>query len=261
MIIDSHIHCSDGVEFERDILPDLTRAQVDKAVVFCPVDDIYDRGNPEFQDNGVWREQRRTANRCVLAMGEQRADVIPYYFVWNDFDVDELARGYCGVKWHRHQREPIYHYDDPRCARFIDALTDLRLPVLLEETLPNTLRFIRELAPAATVIIPHLGLLNGGYEALDDCGIWRDPRVYADTALAEPRIVAEFVRRYGADKLLFGSDYPFGRPSDEILTVRFQNFGDDDQAQVLGGNLMRLLGSFSPAPPKGLSHPSENPRS
>jgi hypothetical protein len=68
--------------------------------------------------------------------------VIPYYFIWNDFDLEGLAPEHKGIKWHRHADEPPYHYDDPRCARAIEGIRLRRMPICLEEELGSTLRFV-----------------------------------------------------------------------------------------------------------------------
>ncbi len=45
--------------------------------------------------------------------------------------------------------------------------------------------------------------------ALDRAGVWRRPQVYTDTAVAALPEIKDFIRRFGTDRLLFGSDYPF----------------------------------------------------
>jgi predicted TIM-barrel fold metal-dependent hydrolase len=80
------------------------------------------------------------------------------------------------------------------------------LPIVLEEEFENTLLFINELDPEAIVIIPHCGILNGGYDKLCKSGVWEKPNIYADTALAGPGIIKDFISRHGHEKLLFGSD-------------------------------------------------------
>ena len=74
--------------------------------------------------------------------------------------------GIFGIKWHRHDNEPVYHYADPRCERIIQEITKRRLPIVLEESFANTCRFVEKLAPEAVIIIPHLGALNGSYPAV-----------------------------------------------------------------------------------------------
>jgi len=246
-IIDSHIHC--GVQhanlpFEH-LAPLLRQAGITDACLFAPVEDIYDRDDFHFQDNSQWQQTRRMANRYLLDLAEQGEPVFPYLFVWNDFAVDELRHPYRGIKWHRHDDEPEYQYDDPRCARILEVITRRRLPVVLEESYANTLRLVERLAPEAVIIIPHLGGLNGSYQALERAGIWRRANVYADSALASVADMRHFVERYGADKLLFGSDFPFGAPGQELRKIRQLNLSAGDFEQVVGGNILRLFAAVT----------------
>ena len=222
--IDSHLHCGrQNVHWPYEKLrPRLRAAQITGAGLIPPVEDIYDRWDPGFQDTPAWQECRRQAHGYLLSLRDPDITLYPYFFVWNDFAWEELTPDYAAVKWHRHEAEPEYHYDDPRCRQFLARVMQLDLPILLEETLANTLFFLNELAPQAAVIIPHLGLLNGGYRRLKDLGLWERPRLYADTALAAPEEIKDYLANFGAARLLFGSDYPFGDPvweKDKILSL------------------------------------------
>lgn len=242
-IIDSHIHC--GVQHSdlpfAEIAPLLREAGITDCCLFAPVEDIYDRDDFHFQDNTHWQQARRAANRYLLDLAEAGEAIFPYLFVWNDFAIEELRRPYRGIKWHRHSYEPIYHYDDPRCGRLLAEITRRRLPVVLEESFDNTLRFIERLAPEAVIIIPHLGGLNGGYQALDRAGVWQRDNVYADTALASPQEMRHFLEHYGPHKLLFGSDYPFGLPAGELRKIERLDLDPADFDQVVAGTVLGLL--------------------
>ena len=91
-----------------------------------------------------------------------------------------------------------------------------------------------------TVIIPHLGMLNGGYENLKRAGVFENPTVYVDTALAGSTDMQDFVSNYGIDRILFGSDFPFGIPANERLKVE-RIFSGTEREKVLGQNLLALL--------------------
>ena len=67
----------------------------------------------------------------------------------------------------------------------------------LEEEFENTIRFINELAAGVRVVIPHLGLLNGGYSAFVEHGVWDKPKVYADTALASRYEIKDYLKIMG----------------------------------------------------------------
>jgi len=113
---------------------------------------------------------------------------------------------------------------------------------VFEESYSNTLNFIENLAHEAIVIIPHLGWLNGGFSVLDASGIWKKETVYADSSLASSYEIKMFLRKYGSDKLLFGSDFPFSLPESELQKILSLDLSEVDQEKIVGGNILRLLG-------------------
>lgn len=243
LVIDSHIHC--GVQnvtqpFE-EIAARLAAAGIAGACLFAPVEDIYDRTDPRFADDPAWRRCRTRAHDYLLDVAARRQGLYPYYFVWNDFEVAELEKPFCGIKWHHHPGEPTYRYDDPRCTQMIDAICARRLPVVLEETFAATLRFVERVAGRTAVIIPHLGLLNGGFERLRAAGLWEAPNLYADTALADRRTIGAFLERYGAERLLFGSDYPFGNPGAQLQALEAMGLPPAEMQDICSGTLKTLL--------------------
>jgi hypothetical protein len=240
MIIDSHIHCGKGLPYER-ISMLLRKAGIEGACLFAPVEEIYDRSDPNFQDTPEWQRKRKEANRYLLKLSQTSSWIFPYFFVWNDFDMEELLLGYRGIKWHRHEGEPTYNYTDKRCQQLIEKIVELNLPIVLEESYSNTLNFINNLAPQATVIIPHLGWLNGGFSNLDASGIWRKENVYADSSIASPYEIGVFLRKYGPNKLIFGSDFPFSLPEFELQKILHLNLSEIDKEKILSGNILRLL--------------------
>jgi len=63
---------------------------------------------------------------------------------------------------------------------------------------------------------------------------------WVDTALSSRGELREYLRRYGHRRLLFGSDFPFGSPSNELHKVYSLDLDPEAEAAVLGGNFMRL---------------------
>jgi uncharacterized protein len=240
--IDCHLHC--GVQHVpwpwENVRVRLQAARISGAGLIPPVEDIYDRRDYYFQDTEAWQQCRRRAHQYLLILQDLEFTLYPYFFVWNDFAWEELSPVYAAVKWHRHDNEPEYHYDDPRCRQFLDRTLELGLPILLEETLAHTVDFIHKLAPEATVIIPHLGFLNGGYSRLEAAGIWELPRVYADTALAGTTEVRSYLNRYGSDRLLFGSDFPFGDPVYEKEKILALGLPAATNQAIFADNWLRL---------------------
>ncbi|MGC8719058.1 MAG: amidohydrolase family protein [Thermodesulforhabdaceae bacterium] len=247
-VIDAHVHCGIQDRYPpQDI--DTYRATcrgtpIIGIAAFPPVSEVYDRYNPNFTDSPAWQETRRKAHEYLLSLASSVKDFIvyPYLFVWNDFAWQELDRGFRGIKWHRHSNEPRYNYNDPACSRMIEEIRRRELPVVLEEEYSETVAFIKERAQGVTVIIPHLGLLNGGYERIKSERLWDLPNVWADTALADRSTIRDYIKNYGTERLLFGSDFPFGDPRRELAKILELGLSEEEKERVLGANLLRLLG-------------------
>ncbi len=244
-IIDAHAHCGIQDRFPPQSFEDYYNlakgSGIEGVVMFSPVMEIYDRYDHGFEDNDAWRQRRKKSNEYLLAIDHSGLNVIPYFFIWNDFAVDQLTPRHKGIKWHRHSDEPIYHYDDPRCRRAIEQIRHRNMPVVLEEELVNTIRFIDEIAVGVRTIIPHLGLLNGGYKAISNTGLWERPNVYTDTALASQYEISDYINTYGCERMLFGSDFPFGNPQSELVKILNLNIPEEKKAMILGLNLKNLI--------------------
>ena len=219
----------------------LDSANIQGACLFAPVEDIYDRYSYNFEDNAAWVTCRQLANQYLLDIQKVHENFFSYYFVWNDFRKDELRKGYKAIKWHRHEYEPVYHYDDPLCEAFLQEAYRLMLPIVLEESFENTRYFIKRVNGRTPIIIPHMGGLNGGFPSLFKSGIWNDETIYADTALASGREISTFLDKYGSERLLFGSDFPFGTPGSEFEKLVRLNVKKLDFENIICSNILRLL--------------------
>lgn len=139
LIIDAHAHCGiQDVSFSQsfeDYLFHVRGSEIDGVVVFSPVMEIYNRYDADFQHNAQWQERRKRSNEYLLTLGNDELEVIPYFFIWNDFAVEQLTPQHRGIKWHRHASEPVYHYDDHRCLMAVEQIRRRNMPVLLEEEL------------------------------------------------------------------------------------------------------------------------------
>ena len=245
MIIDAHVHCGIQDKFPPQSYDDyfsvIQGSGIQEAVMFPPVMEIYDRYDPNFTDSTQWKNRRKSANDYLLHIGSTELKVIPYFFIWNDFAVDQLIPQHKGIKWHRHSNEPVYHYDSPQCRRAIDEIRRRNMPVVLEEEFNNTVRFIEQIAKGVTIIIPHMGMLNGGYGLIKRHGLWKRPNVYADTALASVSEIADYIKEYGIDRIIFGSDFPFGDPRRELLKIMHLQISQEQKEIICGLNIQRLL--------------------
>ena len=69
-------------------------------------------------------------------------------------------------------------------------------------------------------------------------------RIYFDTMVFEPEQLRVLIERFGADRVLLGSDYPFDMGDEDpvALVNAVSGLSEADRALILGGNAARLLG-------------------
>ena len=71
------------------------------------------------------------------------------------------------------------------------------------------------------------------------------PNIYADTALGGSSKILDFVKNFGPDRIIFGSDYPFGSPTTEkqkIVKLCLEGKITKEQAdKILVGNISKLM--------------------
>ncbi|HEX6097798.1 MAG TPA: amidohydrolase family protein [Thermoanaerobaculia bacterium] len=240
MIIDAHCHAGRGDGFTGpwdtvaplgDYLRRAAAAGIDKTVVFAAFHSDY-----------------RAANREVAAIVRRSPHrLIGFAFVNAARDQGRIAMmireavehyGFRGIKLHRH---------DARITREVcEAARAWSLPVIYD--VMGDVASIELFAPAyrdVNFIIPHLSSFGDGWSAqrafIDV--LVRHPNVYTDTSgVVRFDLLAEAVRRAGADKVLFGSDGPWLHPGVELFKVRALGLAPREERRVLGGNLVRLLG-------------------
>jgi len=239
-IIDGHIHLGNDRETKffdlDDLARDLDEASADGAVLFAFPEDMYRIADCP--------ESRRKANRYVLNAHLPDKTLYPFYFMWNDYEVSEDLSQFAGIKWHRHFDEPRYDYDDPRCREVLRRITDLNLPVLIEEEFDNTCRFVCE-NPELTIIIPHMGRLNGGTERMTE--FFDRPQVYFDTSVAPAEDIQTVLEAVGAERVIFASDVSgtaepfFNFTKVERAKVESLGLSDHDAELVFAANIEKLV--------------------
>lgn len=185
---------------------------------------------------------------------------IPFGTVHPGLPVEDNLRslrdnGIRGVKLH-----PLFQdlsLADPAVLDLLRALADDGVTVIThagaggdpaanERGAPAHLRAIIDAIPSLVLIACHYG----GYHRIDEAEelIVGAPRVILETSW--PPRLADFdadrlraiIARHGADRVVYGSDWPMTDPAAEIAAIRALGLDAADEAAVLGGNLARLLG-------------------
>lgn len=185
---------------------------------------------------------------------------------------EELARaadlGLRGIKLH-----PAYqaaHIDDIRYLRILDRAAELGLIVLTHAgvdiglpypvycTPEGVLRALDQVGPV-TLILAHMG----GWRQWDQVeALLPNSNVYLDTAFSYGKITPlegcafpdegrqmmeqaqflRFVQKFGARRLLFGTDSPWGNQASDVAAIRALPLSEAEKQAILGGNAQQLLG-------------------
>lgn len=272
MIIDSHVHLHPTKEVGKmvvemigvpyysygtpdDYLNDMKSAGIDKAVMvsFAP--------DNQLKNNNFWTV-------AITRPGKNRPAkypmLIPFISVSPTMKgrtmIDELEHKYKwgmrGLKIH-----PVaqgFAPDDERMWPVYEWLVKHNLPITAHSGMnvdgeskfgePERWIPVLEEFNDLKLILAHMG---GGYwdktiEIAD-----KFPQAMFDTAISISYIespttlddeeAVDMIRTIGANRILFGSDYPWINPVKDIERIRSLNISEDDKKLILGENAARLF--------------------
>ena len=185
--------------------------------------------------------------------------------------LEELARvknfGLKGIKIH-----PVYqdtNLDDVKFLRILDRAAELDLIVVthagLDIGFPGVVRCSPQMAKKVVdevgdfkFVLAHMGGWKNWSEVLE---ILSGTGIFIDTSFSTGKIIPRsdfqwreedlklldaeefmnFVKIFGADRILFGTDSPWTSSRSEIDFIRDLPLADADKDKILGGNAQRLL--------------------
>jgi predicted TIM-barrel fold metal-dependent hydrolase len=152
-----------------------------------------------------------------------------------------------GVKLHSDFQE--FRLDEPKAMKMYEALEG-KLPVLFhmgdantDKSKPESLRNVVKTFPKLTVIGAHFG----GYSEWDSAvKSLADLHIYVDTSSSlpflKPEHAKELIKIYGADRCLFGTDYPMWEHRGELARFDRIDLSEDERELILHKNAETLLG-------------------
>lgn len=155
-----------------------------------------------------------------------------------------LARGARGIKLH--PRAQAFGFgDSPAAEAIFECAGEAGVPILIHAG-----RGMPSMAPLADLALRHpevaLVLAHGGTA---DMGVFAarladHPRVVYDTACMALDLI-ELLARVPVERVVFGSDPPYGRPAagmfQTLRVARYAGLGADDVALLTGGTITALL--------------------
>ena len=165
-------------------------------------------------------------------------------------DVRQLAElGLRGVKLHPDIQQ--FKIDDYRCLRIYELCEEYGLPILMHTgdkryDFSNTNRLIPilETYTGLTIIGAHMG----GWSLWEEASelLAGTPNLYVDCSSTMYWVpldkTAQIIRRYGADRVLFGTDYPMWHPRDEVEMFFQLGLGEEEMKLILSENVKKLYG-------------------
>jgi len=234
-IIDSHTHWGPSVTMGIEVTTEELFRQAEQSGVSQIV--IFPFPSMALADEGI--------NERLLDEANKTKKFIPYYYIPETMKPIPERKGFYGGKWHwmRGIQDCSSNYkalDDPKLGEFVEASERIDLPIVFEEELAFTEAFVRK-TKNLKIIIPHLGMLGGN--PMDFLHTFKGrENVYFDTALASSDTVMRFIEKIGHERILFGSDIPFGTMKWELEKVLSLPFGDDKKEWIFYKNLKRLTG-------------------
>jgi predicted TIM-barrel fold metal-dependent hydrolase len=208
--------------------------------------------------------QFATINRFAEELNRSGCGIISFGGIHPDDEdpegeLDELvARGFRGIKLH-----PDYqgvYIDDPRYCRIIAAALRRDLSIVIHAGLDVAYPDDIHCTPSAArrmldrvqgeiarsrgrIVLAHLG----GNERYDE--VERElagQNICLDLAFIirhAPRDqMLRIIRTHGADRILFGSDYPWSDPGADIASLRSLPLSESELRAILSENAMKLLG-------------------
>lgn len=238
LIIDSHSHWGPSSSMGIDVTSGQLLSQQKESGVDYVI--IIPFPSTAIENNAI--------NARILDESRRVDTFFPYHYIRENYDTegfDPIPDAYFGGKWHwmRGWQDSASNYsvlDDPALTGLVEKIGSTGKPVVFEEELKFTKTFA-DMFPDITLIIPHLGLL-GGYPLGFLKAFKSNGNVYFDTALGSKDMIFEFVRTIGPERVLFGSDVPFGTMKSELSKITGLSLSHRDKDLILSGNAIRLVG-------------------
>ena len=163
-----------------------------------------------------------------------------------------IGLGLHGFKLHPDTQQ--VNMDDPRLMRFYEIIAG-RVPLVVhtgdyrqDYSSPQRLSRILRAFPNLVVDAAHLGgwsTYDVGYDILHE-SLLNPERLFVDAssafAFVGRRHMRELIRMWGADRVMFGSDYPMWDPLGELNEMLSCNLTDDELEKVLWRNAEAFSG-------------------
>jgi predicted TIM-barrel fold metal-dependent hydrolase len=114
---------------------------------------------------------------------------------------------------------------------------------------PKMIRDIAEQFPQLRLMACHFGgykILDDAEEMLSGADVVLETSWPASLKTLRPERVRRLIQHHGAERVVFGSDWPMTSPGEEIKAIAALGLSDDETKKVLGGTIAAILRIDSP---------------
>ncbi|HEY5318974.1 MAG TPA: amidohydrolase family protein [Solirubrobacteraceae bacterium] len=160
-----------------------------------------------------------------------------------------LAKGARGIKLHPRAQE--FGFSHPAAPAIFSVARDAGVPILIHAgrgmaTMASLVDLALEF-PEVPLVLAHAGIADQGIFAT---GLADHPCVLYDTSCFGPQDVVELFARVPAERIVFASDVPYGRPTGGLfLAMRaaaHAGLDAGERALVAGGTMTAVLDGDGP---------------
>lgn len=195
-------------------------------------------------------DTKRSNAYIMEAYRQYPARLIPFCRIDEDLE-QNLSKGFCGVKLHL-----LYEgLEIKTIKKELRMIEDAGVPLILHALFQNKVKQVEailKIAPNLKLILAHMGrghLYTGEQVVANAVGLKSYPNVYMDTStVGDLKAIINACEILGYDRVLYGSDYPFGRNmfkeayAYDIDSKQIMSALSPNQAEmVLHDNITRLL--------------------
>ncbi len=195
-------------------------------------------------------ERVHSVNRYLMGAVAQHPDRLVGFGTLHPDHPDprgELERirkgGLRGVKLHPDFQK--FHLDSPKALALFREMAQLRLPLLCHVgdsrfsfSEPQRLARVMDAEPELKVIAAHLGgwsVWQAGWQSLAGReNLWVDAS--SSQYALSPQEAVDIIRRYGARRVFFGSDYPMWDPAREVERLKALPLTQEELEGILSRN-------------------------
>ena len=179
-------------------------------------------------------------NNSVLKEFERNNSIIPVYW-FNVFDLPkEIDERYRAIKFHPDIGQ--VNIDDKRVINFVNKIN---FPVFVHTNEGKDYSNFNAVSGLAKkvdvpVIAVHSGSITKTFFNLDDYHI--PENVYFETSGIQYAVILKKIyKNFGAKRIIFGSDYPFGDPRVSLAMVNSLDASKKENNLIVEENIKRIL--------------------